>query len=45
MSEEIVSFEVEITDEQVADLRARLANTRWPEAETVSDWSQGVRSA
>ncbi len=24
------------------DLRARLANTRWPERETVSDWSQGT---
>jgi epoxide hydrolase len=24
------------------DLRARLRGTRWPEAETVGDWSQGV---
>jgi pimeloyl-ACP methyl ester carboxylesterase len=35
-------FELEITDAQIDDLRARLANTRWPEAETVSDWSQGI---
>src|SRR5262249_46120434 len=25
-----------------ADLRERLARTRWPEAETVDDWSQGL---
>jgi epoxide hydrolase len=35
-------FEVEIGDEAIADLRERLARTRWPEAETVDDWSQGV---
>jgi pimeloyl-ACP methyl ester carboxylesterase len=26
----------------VADLRERLARTRWPDAETVDDWSQGL---
>jgi Epoxide hydrolase N terminus. len=26
----------------LADLRRRLLQTRWPEPETVSDWSQGV---
>jgi epoxide hydrolase len=35
-------FELEITDAQIEDLRARLANTRWPEPENVSDWSQGI---
>jgi pimeloyl-ACP methyl ester carboxylesterase len=35
-------FRVEITDEQITDLRDRLARTRWPEAETVDDWSQGI---
>jgi pimeloyl-ACP methyl ester carboxylesterase len=35
-------FEVEVGDDAVADLRERLARTRWPEAETVDDWSQGV---
>jgi pimeloyl-ACP methyl ester carboxylesterase len=35
-------FTVEFTDDAIADLRARLANTRWPERETVDDWSQGV---
>ena len=35
-------FQVRITEEDAADLRARLANTRWPDAETVDDWSQGI---
>jgi pimeloyl-ACP methyl ester carboxylesterase len=35
-------FEIEISDDAVADLRDRLARTRWPDAETVDDWSQGV---
>ncbi len=26
----------------IADLRERLARTRWPDAETVDDWSQGL---
>lgn len=39
---QIHDFRVEITDEQIADLRDRLDRTRWPEPETVDDWSQGV---
>lgn len=39
---QIQDFKVEITDEQIAELRDRLARTRWPEAETVDDWSQGI---
>ena len=35
-------FEVRVGDDEIADLRERLARTRWPEAETVDDWSQGV---
>lgn len=35
-------FRVEIPPAAVADLRERLARTRWPDAETVEDWSQGV---
>jgi pimeloyl-ACP methyl ester carboxylesterase len=38
----IEPFEVRITDDAAADLRERLTRTRWPEAETVEDWSQGV---
>jgi pimeloyl-ACP methyl ester carboxylesterase len=36
---------VEFEDEQVEDLRGRLARTRWPEDEPVADWSQGVPAA
>jgi len=35
-------FEFEWSADTIADLRGRLARTRWPEAETVDDWSQGV---
>jgi pimeloyl-ACP methyl ester carboxylesterase len=35
-------FRIHATDEQLADLQRRLAATRWPERETVDDWSQGV---
>lgn len=37
-------FTVSVPEEDVRDLRARLGNTRWPDPETVDDWSQGVRS-
>lgn len=36
-------FHVAIPDVELDDLRQRLARTRWPDAETVPDWSQGVR--
>ena len=42
MSEEITPFQIAITDDVVSDLRGRLLRTRWPERETVSDWSQGA---
>jgi pimeloyl-ACP methyl ester carboxylesterase len=35
-------FRVEIPEEQIDDLGDRLRRTRWPEAETVDDWSQGI---
>ncbi|GIH07598.1 hydrolase [Rhizocola hellebori] len=35
-------FQVRVSDEDLADLRLRVAGTRWPEGETVDDWSQGV---
>jgi pimeloyl-ACP methyl ester carboxylesterase len=38
----ITPFEVRITEAEIADLRDRLGRTRWPDAETVDDWSQGV---
>lgn len=38
-------FRVNIPDESIADLRRRLAATRWPDRETVPDRSQGVQLA
>ncbi len=42
MSNDIRSFRISATDEDLDDLRRRLHATRWPEAETVDDWSQGI---
>ncbi|GAA0505494.1 multidrug MFS transporter [Paractinoplanes deccanensis] len=36
-------FTVSIPDAEIDDLKRRLAATRWPDPETVADWSQGVR--
>jgi pimeloyl-ACP methyl ester carboxylesterase len=38
----VTPYRIEIPDSDLADLRERLLRTRWPEAETVDDWSQGV---
>jgi pimeloyl-ACP methyl ester carboxylesterase len=35
-------FRIEVLDAELADLRTRLRAARWPEPETVEDWSQGV---
>jgi pimeloyl-ACP methyl ester carboxylesterase len=42
MSTEIHPFHLETPDDQLEDLRQRLRRTRWPEAETVEDWTQGI---
>jgi pimeloyl-ACP methyl ester carboxylesterase len=42
MGQEIVPFRIEIAEAELADLRRRLRQTRWPEHETVAGWSQGV---
>ena len=39
---ETTPFEVRISREEAAELQTRLARTRWPDAETVDDWSQGI---
>ncbi len=39
---DIRPYEISISDDCVQDLRARLQATRWPEAETPDDWSQGI---
>ncbi len=42
MSDAITPFRIEASDADLEDLRRRLAATRWPEPETVDDWSQGI---
>jgi pimeloyl-ACP methyl ester carboxylesterase len=38
-------FKINVPEEQVVDLRRRIAVTRWPDRETVADQSQGVQLA
>jgi len=40
---EIRPFHIEIPEEQIDDLRRRIAATRWPSKELVTDRSQGVQ--
>jgi pimeloyl-ACP methyl ester carboxylesterase len=42
MTDAIVPFRIAVPDDVLADLKARLRHTRWPEAELVPDWSQGA---
>jgi len=42
---EIQPFHVEIPEQQIDDLRRRIAATRWPSKELVPDRSQGVQLA
>jgi pimeloyl-ACP methyl ester carboxylesterase len=42
---EIRPFNLEITEQQIDDLRGRIAATRWPTKEPVDDRSQGVQLA
>jgi len=35
-------FRIEIASADLEDLKRRLTATRWPNAETVDDWSQGI---
>jgi pimeloyl-ACP methyl ester carboxylesterase len=42
---EIRPFHVEFPEEAIADLRGRIAATRWPSKELVADRSQGVQLA
>ncbi|NQZ95855.1 MAG: alpha/beta fold hydrolase [Myxococcales bacterium] len=43
MSTDSVSpFRIHATDAELEDLKRRLRATRWPEHETVDDWSQGI---
>jgi pimeloyl-ACP methyl ester carboxylesterase len=42
---DIRPFQVDMSDEAIADLRRRIAATRWPSRELVADRSQGVQLA
>ena len=42
MPAEPTPFRIEIPQAELTDLGERLRRTRWPEPETVGDWSQGV---
>lgn len=43
VSDLVRPFTVSIPDAEIDDLKQRLSRTRWPDPETVGDWSQGVR--
>ena len=42
MAGELRTFRVDVRQEQLTQLKDRLQATRWPDPETVGDWSQGV---
>ncbi|VVQ33626.1 hypothetical protein PS943_03401 [Pseudomonas fluorescens] len=42
---DIQPFHVNVADKELVDLRNRIAATRWPDKETVSDRSQGAQLA
>ena len=35
-------FKIDIPEEVIFELKQKISSTRWPEKETVDDWSQGV---
>ncbi|MEX1828585.1 epoxide hydrolase family protein [Luteibacter sp. CQ10] len=45
VDESIRPFHVHVPQEQLDDLRRRIADTRWPDKETVNDESQGIQLA
>jgi pimeloyl-ACP methyl ester carboxylesterase len=40
--DDVTPFRIDIPEADIDDLRDRLRRTRWPEPETVDDWSQGT---
>jgi epoxide hydrolase len=45
LSDDVIAadpFRIAVPHAELVELRRRLAQTRWPEQQTVSDWSQGV---
>jgi pimeloyl-ACP methyl ester carboxylesterase len=43
MSEAVEKFVLSVPQSELVDLADRLRRTRWPERETVDDWSQGAK--
>ncbi len=41
-TKDVTPFKVHVPQAALDDLKRRLVSTRWPERETVGDWSQGV---
>jgi pimeloyl-ACP methyl ester carboxylesterase len=39
---DVIPFRIDVPEADLTDLRERLRRTRWPEPETVDDWSQGI---
>src|SRR5712692_9283330 len=42
MSDEIRPFKIQVSNADLEDLKKRLRATRWPDVQTVPDWSQGI---
>ena len=42
MKNSIRPFQINIPENELNQLSERLKNTRWPDAETVSSWDQGI---
>ncbi|MDJ0789437.1 MAG: alpha/beta fold hydrolase [Myxococcota bacterium] len=42
MSDAVTPFRIQASDAELDDLKRRLQATRWPEPETVDDWTQGI---
>jgi len=42
VTKDVTPFKVNVPQAALDDLKTRLANTRWPNKEPVTDWSQGV---
>jgi len=38
----VIPYRIRISEREIHDLHIRLDDIRWPNAETVTDWSQGV---
>jgi hypothetical protein len=45
IAEQILPFKVHFSDADLADLKRRILETRWPDPELVKDASQGVQVA